>query len=227
MFDFIFKRNKISDYRLFDDYFAHYEIKKLQIGSGKKNIIDGWLNTDIVCKSKKVGYLDAGRKFPFEDNTFRYVFSEHIFEHLDFKQAVNMLTECYRVLEPGGILRISTPNFDFLLQLYQNPGLPVHKEYINWATKKYLKDIAKYHRKNEPSPVYVINNFFKDWGHQIIHNLDSISTMLTDAGFTQITPCKVNDSADPELKYLEMHGSTIPQEFNELETMVVEAKKGN
>jgi predicted SAM-dependent methyltransferase len=225
MMDSIFKRNKISDFRLFHDYFTNHEIKKLQIGSGKKNIIDGWLNTDIVCKTKKVGYLDAGRKFPFEDNTFRYIFSEHIFEHLGYKQAVNMLTESYRVLESGGTLRISTPNLDFLINLYQNPGLPIHQEYISWATEKYLKDIAKYHPKNEPSPVYVINNFFKDWGHQIIHNFDSISSMLTNAGFTQITRCEINDSGDPELKYLEMHGSTIPQEFNLLETMVVEAKK--
>ena len=76
-------------------YLKTNEIKKLHIGAGK-NILKGWLNADIKASLKTV-YLDASKKFPFKNNTFDYIFSEHLIEHLDYKGGINMLSECYRI----------------------------------------------------------------------------------------------------------------------------------
>lgn len=222
------KKNKFDtshSEQLIRDYFASHEEKKLQIGSGENNLMEGWLNTDLICRNKRVAFLDAGEKFPFPQNTFQFIYSEHIFEHLTFHQALNMLKECYRVLKPGGVLRMATPNFDFLMGLYQNPNLPVHKEYISWATKSFVKNMAKSLDDSEYSPVYVINNFFRDWGHQIIHNFDSIRTMMAKEKFENIHQCEIYKSSYPELSCLEKHGESIPKAFNELETLVIEATK--
>lgn len=230
MFNNLFKKNKPNfsesqNNKLFNDYLASHDIKKLQIGCGDDNLLDGWLNTDLDSKNEKVAFLDAGNKFPFSNKTFQYIYSEHLFEHLNFKQAENMLAESFRVLTHGGMFRMATPNIDFLINIYQYPELPLHKEYITWATKAFTRDVAKSHKEEVYSPVFVINNFFRDWGHQIIHNYDSIKQMLTKAGFEDIIKCEINKSQFPEFNGLERHGAGIPQAFNELETMVIEAHK--
>ncbi|MHC1706231.1 MAG: methyltransferase domain-containing protein [Bacteroidales bacterium] len=211
--------------RLIESYLSTHEIKKLQIGCGENNLLEGWLNTDILCEIDKVVFLDAGKEFPFKNETFHFIFSEHIFEHLKFKQATCMLAESYRVLKPGGKIRIATPDFDFLMNLYQNPDTLLHKEYIRWATRSFIRDISDSLIEDEFLAAYVVNNFFKDWGHQIIHNYQSISCLLSKAGFLNINRNEVGKSDIAEFRNIEKHGNIIPAEFNELETMVIEASK--
>lgn len=210
--------------RLFNNYLKSNTTKKLQIGCGS-NLLNGWLNTDLAYKRKLVGYLDASKKFPFHDQSFDYIFSEHNIEHLDIKEAFTMLSECYRILKPGGHLRIATPNFNFLIQLYDEPHKQIHKDYINWAAKEYIKDVIDIIDETEILNVFVINNFFKDWGHQIIHNLASLNKILVLCGFTNISQLDTGYSKIPDLMNLESHGKSIPNEYNLLETMVIEAQK--
>jgi predicted SAM-dependent methyltransferase len=230
MFKILFKKNKSELFKsrskkIFDDYFLNNDVKKLQIGCGDDNLLEGWLNTDLNSKNDKVGFLDAGKRFPFRDKTFEYIYSEHMIEHLNFGQVDNMLYESFRALNKGGVIRIATPNLDFLVNLYQDPDLPLHKEYIIWATKSFIKDIAKKLNDDEYSSVFVINNFFKDWGHQIIYNFDTLKGMLERVGFCDIIKCEVSKSNNLTLNNLERHGNGIPQKFNVLETMVIEARK--
>src|SRR3989344_4506916 len=85
------------------NYLSTNEIKKLHLGAGG-NILEGWCNTDIYPDMKKGVFLDVTKKFPFSDNTFDYVFTEHTMEHIELRQGIRMLKECLRVLKPGGQL---------------------------------------------------------------------------------------------------------------------------
>ena len=68
------KRLKARSKPIFQRYLRDEGVKKLQIGCGY-NVIEGWLNTDLIYKRNKVAYLDAGRPFPFPDNSFDYIYS--------------------------------------------------------------------------------------------------------------------------------------------------------
>jgi SAM-dependent methyltransferase len=57
-------------------------------------------------------YYQSGDKLDFEDNTFDFVYSEHFFEHLFLEEAFELLKECYRILKPNGVIRISVPDAD-------------------------------------------------------------------------------------------------------------------
>ena len=209
---------------MFTDYFKNHEIKKLHVGCGS-NFFEEWLNTDTKFVKNKIAYLDAGKKFPFSNDCFDYIFSEHIFEHLDFDEAYNMLAECNRVLKPEGVLRIATPRLDFLIELYNDPGKQIHKDYVNWATKRFLKKIVNNFDEKEYLNVFVISNFFRSFGHKIIHDKDSLNLMLKKTGFNNICEAEVGLSNHPHLIELEKHDRVIPKKFNDLETMVFEAKK--
>jgi predicted SAM-dependent methyltransferase len=50
---------------------------------------------------------------PFPDNSFDIVFSGDVFEHITYDQKNKCLAEIYRVLKPGGIVTIKTPNLKY------------------------------------------------------------------------------------------------------------------
>ena len=205
--------------KLIKAYLDNNSIAKLHIGCGK-NRIAGWLNTDISIRSCKEGalYMDAGSHFPFPDNSFDYVYSEHLFEHLSYMQAINMLQECHRILKPSGVIRIATPNFRFLIDLYLNPEKPINKAYIAWSAKELGWGF--------PIPehsIYIINKFHTAWGHKIIYDKESLSNMLEEDGFSNILLCRTGESDELELKNVEGHFKYMPYVYYEVETMIVEA----
>ena len=188
---------------------------KLQLGCCK-NPLPGWLNTDISLRSVYGVYLDAGKSFPLPDASFEYVYSEHLFEHLTYQQGLNMLKESYRILKPGGVLRIATPDLQFLVGLYQDPENPVHKHYIEYSAKRW---------KLPADAVYVINHFHTTWGHQIIYDKKTLTALLEQVGFKKVRSCEVGESQYPALTGIEGHFKELGIEFNRLETMILEVTK--
>lgn len=220
-FDIYKYRSKKRNDSLINNYIVNHGVAKLQIGSGK-NKLSGWLNTDISIKRCKEGavYLDAGEPFPLPDASIDYVFSEHLFEHLGYSQAVNMLKECHRVLKSHGVIRIATPNLQFLLDLYQNPERTINKRYIEWSANG-----GGGGSKLPNSSVYVINKFHTEWGHQIIYDAETLKTLLINYGFDEICLCEIGESKHEGLRNVEGHQYCMPPEFCALETMVLEARK--
>ena len=88
----------------------------LHIGCGG-NVHAGWLNTDLY-NSEADTYLDATKRFPFEDQTFERVFSEHLIEHLRIDKVRASLNETHRVLRPAGLCRISCPDLALYARKY-------------------------------------------------------------------------------------------------------------
>src|SRR5207245_635222 len=118
-------------------YLAKSEAPKLHLGCGD-NVLAGWLNTDYLPNSREIMHLDATRPFPFKDETFDYVFSEHMIEHVPHRDGLNMLAECRRVLKSSGKLRISTPNLAFLLDLARTDKSDLQRAYIKWASRTFI-----------------------------------------------------------------------------------------
>jgi SAM-dependent methyltransferase len=55
---------------------------------------------------------------PFCDREFDVVYHSHVLEHLTPDQGVRMIEECFRVLRPGGIMRVVVPDLERIAQLY-------------------------------------------------------------------------------------------------------------
>jgi SAM-dependent methyltransferase len=61
---------------------------------------------------------DLRKGIPFEQNSFNVVYHSHFLEHIDPQHAPGLLKECYRVLKPGGILRVVVPDLELLAREY-------------------------------------------------------------------------------------------------------------
>jgi predicted SAM-dependent methyltransferase len=202
-------------------YLAKPGVKKLQIGTGN-NILPGWLNTDLYTDVafNDIAFLDVSDPFPFKDNTFDVVFSEHMIEHVPYALGQTMLKEIRRVLKPGGKVRIATPNLANILALYTDKPTPAQERYIKWSVDRHDKGVKIY------SPQHVINTFMNSWGHSFVYDPKSMREAFTSAGFVDITEHRPEQSDVPELKGIETHAKELGSvEMNELETMVFEGAK--
>jgi predicted SAM-dependent methyltransferase len=207
-----------TDNRIIKRYLSVNGVKKLQIGSGE-NFLEGWINSDIdPCSDNKI-YLDASKSFPFEDSTFDYVFSEHMIEHITYQEGFNMLSECYRILIPGGKIRVATPDLQFLFELYKLNKSELQNEYIKWSVKKSnIPGVTAF------ADTFVINKFFSGWEHKFIYDEKALRYTLLKIGFTGIKKCHLNESDDELLRGLE-NENRMPAGFLELETIVLEGTK--
>lgn len=76
---------------------------------------------DIVSKNAKrlnfdnfVGKVGDCSVLQFEDNSFDLVFCGDVFEHIDDSLKEKFISEAYRVLKPGGLFTLKTPNKSYL-----------------------------------------------------------------------------------------------------------------
>ncbi|MFW6161736.1 MAG: class I SAM-dependent methyltransferase [Planctomycetota bacterium] len=168
-------------------------------------------------------YLDVRQRFPFDDETFDYVFTEHLIEHVTFEEGESMLRECHRVLKPAGRIRVSTPDLDRLLGLWRNREQELPQRYVRWVIDSFLPHLAqrgKYH------PVHVINSMFQNWGHLFLYNADLLKATLEEAGFSGVETVAHGESSDPELRGVEAHGVIVENvDMVRYEALAVEGQK--
>ena len=93
---------------------------KIHYGCGS-NYMTGWLNVDLgapVFAPADQSYLrvDLTYRHPFLDEAFSFGFCEDFLEHLTQAQSLTFLTEAFRTLRKGGVLRLSFPSLEGVLK---------------------------------------------------------------------------------------------------------------
>lgn len=222
--DLVTETKRIS-YRLqrqaiIDEYLSSHDCRKLQVGGGA-NPFPGWLNTDLTPAANTI-FLDATEVFPFENESFDYVFCEHMIEHISYGQALGMLKECFRVLRPGGKIRVSTPNLQVYLNLFSTKKDKTQQQYLEWMSKNWL--LKQNVQEKEGS--FVLNLVMHGWGHLFIYDEATLKLSLEKVGFTHTQQYQCSESEDENLRGLESHGEFIGNiEMNTYETLILEAQK--
>jgi predicted SAM-dependent methyltransferase len=91
---------------------------KIHLGCGSIDHPD-FINIDGL-PAPHVHYIRAIDNLTlFKDNSVDLVYASHCLEHFPHHQISKVLAEWFRVLKQGGILRLSVPDFDLLLKIYQ------------------------------------------------------------------------------------------------------------
>ena len=89
---------------------------KLHIGCGDR-IIDGWANIDQVQR-EGVEIWDV-RRLSCGYGNAEIIYASHVLEYFDEREVLAVLKDWYSALRPGGILRLSVPNIESLITVYQ------------------------------------------------------------------------------------------------------------
>lgn len=131
-----------------------------------------WVNIDLVSRHPAVMEHDIQSHLPYADATFNVVYHSHVLEHLPKWKAFSFLSECIRVLKPGGILRIAIPDLETICRLYLKNldaalvGDQKAEQRYDWMLLELLDqmvrnesggEMARYWRKNPmPAEDFVI-----------------------------------------------------------------------
>lgn len=161
---------------------------KLHIGCGRVRF-DGWVNIDSdPAISLPDVVWDLSRGIPAPDGSCELIYSEHLLEHLEVEEGLDLLRECRRVLRPGGIMRLSMPSLDALLEKCCS-GDWRDQDWLTWPDHQFIKTRAE-----------MINIFFRWWGHQWIYDAEELHRRLGEAGFTRFRDVAWGESDVAELR---------------------------
>lgn len=89
----------------------------LNLGCGQRFHPD-WINVDSSSTGHEVIAHDLTTGLPFADDRFEIVYHSHVLEHFTRQEALVFLRECFRVLKPGGVMRVVVPDLEAIVRLY-------------------------------------------------------------------------------------------------------------
>ena len=86
---------------------------KAHLGCGQKNYLAGWVNVDANFLTAKIDlWANLEHGLPFGDTSVEKIYSFHVIEHLPDSTLADHFREMYRVLIPGGMIRVGGPHID-------------------------------------------------------------------------------------------------------------------
>ena len=165
-------------------------MEKLHIGAGTVSL-PGWINIDHQPLDGVDRVLDVRDGLPFENVSA--IFAEHFIEHLTLREAEAFIRECRRVLAPSGVLRMSTPNLD-------------------WVWVSHYRQPDTLSNENAFLGCMLLNRAFHGWGHHFLYNFATLSELLRHCGFGEVTRCGYGESQTRELSGLEKHELSPPHD---------------
>ncbi len=141
-------------------------MKYLNLGCGR-HYKEGeeWTNVDFEGNEEGVIGHNLLNGIPFPDSTFDFVYHSHVLEHFSKSDGRKFLKECFRVLKPGGVLRVVIPDLEVIAKLYlkllddgvADPSDDVIRANYEWMKLEMIDQIAR-HKEGG----HMIDTLFKD-----------------------------------------------------------------
>lgn len=176
---------------------------RLHIGCGNKRL-EGWVNIDEKRLPGVDVVADVTRGLRYTG--VAAVFAEHFLEHLAMSDALRFLQEVHRALANDGLLRLSTPNLDWV-----------------WRTHYRVDpDVADADKR---MMAIHTNRAFHGWGHRFLWNGELLVEALHACGFDDVRACRYGESERPVFRGIERH-ETYVDEPELPHVIIVEARKG-
>lgn len=157
----------------------------LNVGCGPK-IRRSFINLDYAWRPGIDLCWDITKGLPLEDNQLQGIFTEHCLEHIGFDECKLVLEEFFRVLKPGGMVRIVVPDAEHYLDIYQSAqkGEPIQFPYT---------------QPLNTTPMMYVNEIFRGFGHKYAYDAQTLTQLLMRAGFTDVQQTTFNIGRDPRL----------------------------
>lgn len=95
----------------------------VNLGCGPYGLASGWVNLDLAPIKNVSVRTDCRKKIPLATDSCLGIHVEMFLEHLDPQDELPyFLSECYRILQKDGVLRIIVPDAEKFLKAYFDDG---------------------------------------------------------------------------------------------------------
>jgi predicted SAM-dependent methyltransferase len=142
--------------------------------------------------------LDISDPLPFAAASVDWVYAEHLIEHVPLPVAVGWLTEVRRVLAPGGVLRVTTPDLRRYVEGYLGDG----RFFAGHRRRLHAAGVGP---PMPTRPAFMFNQLFYLYGHRWIYDLEELRYVLAEAGFDAagVRGCAFREGARPDVADLD------------------------
>jgi len=175
----------------------------------------GWLDRLLVRLSllaptefgPQVRYADLFKPLPFADGAVSCIYAGELWEHFEYDDAARLTRECYRVLAPGGVLRVRVPD-----------GRTFAARLLGLIDEQLA---APRDRRSAAAIRAFVAEFFQDvctrrvrFGfmghfHKWLFDEVQLAELLETAGFTQVQRRAYHDSRIPHVEAVEVSPELI------------------
>jgi predicted SAM-dependent methyltransferase len=198
---------------------------RLHLGCGS-HVVDGWVNIDrspgaqlakipglrrvlrgarVLSKEQAdavfprgIVRADVTRRIPVPDRSAEVAYSSHVIEHLSRWQALDMLRECSRVLRPGGLVRIVTPDLAEVIAAYEQTDTTRPRADV------FMENLMTYRDPEGASALQRLGGkLFGGSAHQWLYDEESLRALLAEAGFVEIVRRGYRSGDAPDLNEIE------------------------
>ncbi len=177
---------------------------KLNIGSGilgANSPWADWVNVDFAAFEEDKGdwslaeYLNFDMRntpWPLDNEVAECIFASHVFEHIEYNRIEGFIGECYRVLKPGGPIRMICPDPRVFIRNWQIRN----REFIRDCYGQENWDRWDY--ENNPHLGFT-DMFFPDhYAHANCPSIDMAMMFLIRAGFRIVQEMNYGNSRFPK-----------------------------
>lgn len=135
-----------------------------------------------VIKNKKLYWRDLTEKIPLADDSVDIVFSSHFLEHLTKTKGEQFLNDIYRIMKPGGLMRILVPDLDIAIQKFNQGEI------------------------NETLDLFFYTSEEADFSaHKYNYTFGSLKTKLEEIGFKNVVRQSHQKGECPDIEFLDVY----------------------
>lgn len=183
---------------------------KLNLGCGSVRP-EGWINTDsslnanlqkiplvgkiitrqfnkVVYDDSNMVYMNLNKRWKYADDSVDIVYASHLFEHLSLGSAQLFLSESYRVLKPGAVIRLVVPDLYKICKKYiaeyESGENEDPTEFIMWAINMHRE--GQYGAKIGFLKKAVLEKQGYPHQHKFMYDEKSLGKKIKDAGFNDV-----------------------------------------
>ena len=190
-------------------------IKAINLGCGL-SLAPGWINIDNSPNARlskypwlrrslwKLGFIsaehyavewpkeitiqDLRKRLPYPDSSIDFIYTSHLLEHLSASDAQKLVRDVFRLLKPGGLLRVVVPDLTigarrYLESLQAKPNaFQAAPDFLNWMQLSRLG-------VRDP--------------HLWMYDRASLSWLLNEIGFANVVVCEHKQGRMPDCDILD------------------------
>ncbi len=164
-----------------------------------------------VAWAKSVYYHDLRKPLPFPSESVREIYSSHTLEHLYHTEAISLLRECWRVLIPGGIVRLVVPDLEHIILGYtQGKMLSTQEEAAELANTVNRRLLMHLESPPTANPFLLVYRTLYDLhSHKWMYDAASLIYLMQQSGFIDVEQREYLDSRITDIKDLEQSSRVL------------------
>jgi predicted SAM-dependent methyltransferase len=173
--------------------------RRLRLDPGRTNLLDvgaadtpagDFIGIDFFGRK---GVYGADLRYPLliDDAVADGIFTEHTLEHLAFDDARRLVGECFRVIKPGGRIRVIVPDVSIFVARY-------HADDQAWFAEWERVTLVPRGRRLQ-TPMQALSFVTQEYGHRSAWDFATLRQVLADAGFAEVERVSYRQGRDARL----------------------------